>query len=412
MNEIRTIEHDASPAVTVPFKIDVSRGTTRTDVNKQWASRPDDEKYLSLDAIYEATNRRRIAALEAVIRPDQMKVRGSQENPRDLSVLMPDGQAFAPSHFAVGQLAQLGGAGAAAGFIRRQPSWLAAANLQFALTVNRDTPTKVYADMDSGLLRAATGPDYGRIFDASLVGAVQKFAGNGTGDTRWKVPGMIDWRTMHYNPHVAIDTQTTTLYASDRDVFLFLVDDTNPFEIGKLPNGDPDLVFRGFYCWNSEVGTRSLGIATFFLRGVCQNRCIWGTENFSELKIIHSKGGANRFAYEAEPALQRYAASEPTSMLAGIRTCKEAKIGFEDDNDRLKFLSAKDLGLGGINLAEQVMATFEREEGGRIETVWDAAMGITAVARTIPNQDKRIDMEKVAAKLMDRATRGRKLIDA
>jgi hypothetical protein len=39
---------------------------------------------------------------------------------------------------------------------------------------------------------------------------------------------------------------TTTLYASDRDVFLFLVDDTHPIEAGRLPNGDPDLYFRGF----------------------------------------------------------------------------------------------------------------------------------------------------------------------
>ena len=39
---------------------------------------------------------------------------------------------------------------------------------------------------------------------------------------------------------------TTTLYASDRDVFLFLVDDTHPIEAGRLPNGEPDLYFRGF----------------------------------------------------------------------------------------------------------------------------------------------------------------------
>ena len=25
-----------------------------------------------------------------------------------------------------------------------------------------------------------------------------------------------------------------------RDVFIFLVDDLNPIEIGKLPNGEPD----------------------------------------------------------------------------------------------------------------------------------------------------------------------------
>ncbi len=55
-----------------------------------------------------------------------------------------------------------------------------------------------------------------------------KIAGNGTGDTRWKVPGVLDWSTGVYNPDVDISRDTTTLYASDRDVFLFLVDDHNP----------------------------------------------------------------------------------------------------------------------------------------------------------------------------------------
>ena len=55
---------------------------------------------------------------------------------------------------------------------------------------------------------------------------------------------------MTHNPFVDITKDTTTLYASDRDVFLFLVDDTNPIEAGRLADGSPDLYFRGFYCWN------------------------------------------------------------------------------------------------------------------------------------------------------------------
>jgi hypothetical protein len=39
-------------------------------------------------------------------------------------------------------------------------------------------------------LRAVTGPDYGRIWDHELVAAVMNIAGDGVGDTRWKVPGI------------------------------------------------------------------------------------------------------------------------------------------------------------------------------------------------------------------------------
>jgi hypothetical protein len=138
-----------------------------------------------------------------------------------------------------------------------------------------------------------------------------RHAGSGTSDTRWKVPGVLDWSTGIYNPRVDITQDTTTLYASDRDVFLFLVDDLNPIEAGRLPDGSPDLYFRGFYCWNSEVGAKTLGMASFYLRAVCQNRNLWGVEDFEEITIRHSKYAASRFAYEAAPALTRFANSSP-----------------------------------------------------------------------------------------------------
>ena len=50
-------------------------------------------------------------------------------------------------------------------------------------------------------------------------------------------------------------------------------------EAGRLPDGDPDLSFRGFYRWNGEVGSKTLGMASFHLRAMCMNRNIWGTED-------------------------------------------------------------------------------------------------------------------------------------
>ena len=74
------------------------------------------------------------------------------------------------------------------------PPPLAAINLQYGLTSNRAEQIKTLETDDghSGSridLRAVTGPDYGRIYDHELVEAVQRIAGNGTGDTRWKVAG-------------------------------------------------------------------------------------------------------------------------------------------------------------------------------------------------------------------------------
>lgn len=289
--------------------------------------------------------------------------------------------------------------GAPAAYLRQLPAPLAGINLQYGLTNHRAEQVKTLETDDGRMeLRAVTGPDYGRIYDHELLAAVQRIAGNGTGDTRWKVPGVLDWSTGIYNPMVDISANTTTLYASDRDVFLFLVDDLNPIEAGKLPDGSPDLYFRGFYCWNSEVGAKTLGIASFYLRAVCQNRNLWGVEDFEEIRIRHSKYAANRFAHEAAPALTQFADSSPLPFVNGIRQARE-RIVARSDEARTDFLRKR--GFGKAETAK-IIDTVLAEEGRRPESVFDFVQGITAFARGKAQQDARLDLEGRAKKLFDR----------
>jgi hypothetical protein len=267
-----------APAVRpaqAPYKVDISRGRNISRVSSEWFSRPDDERFLSLPDLYDRVRARAEAATTRVVESRAVRVEARSDDPERLSLIVPGRDApVAPTNWSFGQLCSLVGAPAA--YLRGLPAALAGINMQHGLLAHRGEQVKMLETDDGRTeLRAVTGPDYGRIWDHELVAAVMRIAGNGTGDTRWKVPGVLDWSTMHYNPHVDVSRDTTTLYASDRDVFLFLVDDTHPIEAGKLPNGDPDLFFRGFYCWNSEVGSKTLGIATFYLRAVCMNRNLW-----------------------------------------------------------------------------------------------------------------------------------------
>jgi hypothetical protein len=121
------------------------------------------------------------------------------------------GQPVAPTHWSFGQLDGLVGAPSA--YLRQPPAPLAAINLQYGLTSQRTEQVKTLEFGDGRVeLRAGTGPDYGRIYDHELVAAVQKIAGNGTGNTRWKVPGVLDWGTNIYNPFVDVSAETTTLF--------------------------------------------------------------------------------------------------------------------------------------------------------------------------------------------------------
>ena len=214
------------------------------------------------------------------------------------------------------------------------------------------------------------------------------------------MPGVLDWATGRYDPNVEVSPDTTTLYTSDRDVFLFLVDDLNPIEAGTLPDGSPDLFFRGFYCWNSEVGAKTLGMASFYLRGVCANRNLWGVEDFQELTIRHSKFAGSRFAYEAAPALTKFANSSPQPFINGIKAARERIVATNDD-ERQDFLRKQ-----GLSKAEtaKVIETVLAEEGRKPSSIFDFVQGITAAARAKSHQDARLDLEGRAKKLLDRVS--------
>lgn len=390
---------DARRETSGGYKVDVGRGERVGRVSSEWFSRPADERYLSLSELARSVRNRADRSRTRVVESALIHVEANRSDPERLSLILPGTDtAIAPTHWSFGQLASL--IGAPATYLRQLPAALAAINLQYGLTSNRAEQIKTLETDDGRTeLRAVTGPDYGRIFDVELVEAVQRIAGNGTGDTRWKVPGVLDWSTGIYNPRVDITKDTTTLYASDRDVFLFLVDDLNPIEAGRLPDGSPDLYFRGFYCWNSEVGAKTLGMASFYLRAVCQNRNLWGVEDFEEITIRHSKYAANRFAHEAAPALLNFANSSPLPFVNGIRAARE-RIVARSDEERTDFLRRR-----GFSKAEtgKIIDTVLAEEGRPPESIFDFVQGITAVARDKPHQDARLDMEAKAKKLLDRA---------
>ena len=389
----------SSPAdapVSGAYKVDISRGERIGRVSSEWFSRPDDERYLSLSSLREAVRARSERATARTVETRALRVEATRDDAERLALTVPGRDApIAPTHWSFGQLCGL--VGAPSTYMRQLPAPLAGINLQHGLLSHRAELVKTLEADDGRIeLRAVTGPDYGRIWDHELVEAVMRIAGDGVGDTRWKVPGLLDWSTMTHNPFVEVTKDTTTLYASDRDVFLFLVDDTHPIEAGRLPNGDPDLYFRGFYCWNSEVGSKTLGIASFYLRAVCMNRNIWGAEGFEEISIRHSKFAGHRFAHQAAPALEWFADSSPAAFVAGVRAAREAIVA-RGDEDRETFLRKRGFSKPET---EKIIATVLDEEGRPPESVFDFVQGITAMARGKPHQDARLELEGKAAKLL------------
>jgi hypothetical protein len=259
-------------------KIDVSRGSLDGSVSSQWFSRPDDQRFLSLTDLKEFLQDRRERSRVATVETREIRVKADPDDPRRLDFVMPDGRVGRPNHWSFGQLCSR--IGVPAGFVREKLHYTAGPVLYECLQRSETELVKVLdMDTEGGIkdeveFRAVTGPDYGRVWDAEVVDAALKVFDDGT----WKVPGVINWSTGMYDPNAPITKQSTTLYASDRDVFIFLCRDQFPIEVGKLADGSPDYIFPGAILWNSEVGSKSLGLTTMYLRGICMNRNLWGCE--------------------------------------------------------------------------------------------------------------------------------------
>lgn len=383
------------------FKVgNFEQGQSRSELSRQWIARPADQRFLNLNDLHDHVAARAAASSEIRATTRQIEFFAPNEpktiaETHDLWIGLKDGSEIAPTHWSFGQVCQL--AKAPAAHYRTLPSQIVSDALTYGLRYNREVEeVKLYSQGDQ--LLAATGPDYGRIFDREVVAAVQQVAGNGIGDTRWKVPGVLDWRTMTYDPDHPVTKDTTTLYASDRDVFMFLVDDRNPIEVGKLPSGDPDLMFRGFYITNSEVGGGSLRLAAFYLRAVCCNRIMWGVEGFEEITMRHSKNAPSRFIEEARPALKSFSDGSAARLIEGVEKAKAAKVA-SDKDEALEFLGGRGF---SRKRSLEIFDAVEREEGREPRTAWDFAQGITAVARNVPNTDARVEMETAARRILDK----------
>jgi hypothetical protein len=353
--------------------------------SRQWARRPGDERYTSLADLKAAVLDRRRESWTTSPRTGALRVLPDGE---DLLVSAYDpthgeDRSLRPTNWAFGQLAQY--AGAPASYLRRLRAELAAINLQWGLEHAPQREDALLLGQSNGddILRAMTSTGYGRIWDHQVVDAVERV----NQDDRWVVPSAS---------YAAADPRrATTLYASDRDVFMFLVDPKNPVEVG------PETLFRGFYVWNSEVGSATFGLATFLYRYVCDNRIIWGATDVREVRIRHTGGAPERFAYEGQRYLRRYAEESTARLADGIRAAQAkdltAEVNVGKDETIADWLQKR--GFTKAQAAASVQ-TAEAEQGGA-RSLWDIINGITAYARSVPHADERVALEARAGKLME-----------
>jgi hypothetical protein len=353
--------------------------------SRQWRSRPDDERFTSLVDMEKHFDRTRSESRQLVASTRRIEARPAGEDLDGLEMVVDKIEVpVNPTHHAFGQLAQL--ARAPAYYLRSLPSPIAADCFNYGLKFKRDVDDVGLLTHHNGAdtLRAATGPHYGRIWNADVVKELVNRFGDGISG-EWKVPG-------EFGRDVEVTKANTTLYAGDRDMFVFLADEKNRIEVPNRRGGKPGALARGFFVWNGEVGDRTFGLGTFLFDYACANRIVWGAQEYKEVRIRHTASAPDKFLSQMEPTLEAMSNASTTYITDAIEAARARKL--KDDLD--EFL-AKRFSKG---LVAPLKAIHEAEENRPIETVYDVTTAVTAYARSIQHQDRRVELERKAGELL------------
>lgn len=369
--------------------------TTLMQASRQWASRPSDERFTSLTALQDKVRRERDNSIQSVVSTRQIEVQPNPNDPIKGITIAGEHGTYDPTNWSFNQLASL--SGAPASYLRKLPAPIVADAMNYGLRFNRDAEDvgilrtgveRATADghmVPGHELRAATGPRYGRVWNDQIVGALANKFGDGvTGD--FKVPG-------EFGVDVPVTEANTTIFGSDRDIFVFLADEKNRMEVPNRRNGQSGSLARGFFIWNSEVGSQSIGAAFFLFDYACSNRIVWGAQEFKEIRLRHTVSAPDRWLEEISPVLMEYSEASAAPIEQTIMEAQQKRV----DDDLDKFLANR-FTRSESNAIKQAHL---REEGRPIETVWDATTAVTAHAKTIPHQDSRVQMERKGGAILD-----------
>lgn len=381
--------------------------TNLYQASKQWAGRPADQRFENLAEMYAACQHHRESAATATVPLNRLRC---EDRGGDVMLIGATGQAANLTHWSFGQLANR--VGAPADYLRRLPANMAAANLTHGLaTVDDDASARVLFHKNGSLVaRCVTSDSYTRIWNADVVERLLPLVKQG-----WQVPparpafpnqpgsrlataaDVIRAGEHGLSVKVGDTIAPAGLYASDHDMFAFMVN-----ESVRIEDGSEGGLSRGFFVSNSEVGAASLRLTKFLYRSVCGNHIVWGAKDVSELRIIHRGNADGRFASEMTAELRRYANESAGDDEQRIVAAKRFKIGATKEEVLDRLFGARILPRKSLEAAyDYAVEEGEIHAAGSPKTAWGFAQGITRLSQDTTYADKRSEIDRAAGKVLE-----------
>ncbi len=255
-------------------------------------------------------------------------------------------------------------------------------------TVNRlspETAARVFAETlpqgqkplqlftDGGSLRSIHAASYTRLYNSQVMSVIQEFA-------------------VDFQPPQKGFNGATGLYGGEQDMFCFLIDPAGWTEIGG------EAFAPGFFVWNSEVGSRSVGIETFWFQAVCQNHIVWDAVEVVDFTRKHTANVREALG-EIRKAIEMLVLKRDERKDGFAKVIQKAmvtKLG-EDAEEVQKVLSRE-----GIprNLAKKALEI--AREQGRF-TIFSVVDALTRLCREMENAGDRTAADEKVSRLLELA---------
>ncbi len=370
-------------------------GLART-LTHQWQTRPNEERFETLETLRDhcAERASRSRSLPTNTRRIVPQVQGEGEDQRLVLELAGEG-IVEPTHWSFGQLCTA--AKTPANYLR-QPGVAAgwavqAVDYGLRFLAKREDQLAYVEGNGNGdgvrQLRAMTSTSYARIYDHAVVEMVQNVADPDV----WK-PKAHDYSGDEGTK------KASTLYASDRDLTIWLVDSaTDPVEMVDPRTNRHHALSRGFVVRGSEVGSKAFDISTFWWNDTCSNRLLWQGFDLKTMRIVHIHNAIDRFQNEGAAMLEEFVTADPAEAIGKMQRALEIEVG--RDRESVTDWLRKN-GNFTARTANQAYTAAENEEG-ECTTLWHVVQGGTAIARQIPHQDDRMDVERRFGRLLQLA---------
>lgn len=376
--------------VTVNPVTKPGQSVTLTRASAQWANRPADERYESIKALRDAAYMHRERSSEEVI-----DLSASRLTWRDDEVLLDDKKM---NHWAFGQLCTK--LKAPANYMRTLPADIALQNLKHGLGMNVLPNDQSKLLIGPSHIGAFTGPAYARIWNAEIADWIVELQ---DAQPHWTFPESFKTASGEKAEAWGEKKELPVAFLSDRDLFIFMCD----YEHGIEVPGAPNLLSRGFWVENNEVGAGSVRITMFLFDFICSNVLVWGARNVLEVKIAHKGRARERVLFddsEARKAIAEYANRSAHADTLRIQRAQNLLVA-DTSIEVVDSLYARRLpGLTKNVLAEAMLVAGRTERyqlGAGPNSVWAVINGLTEVSQKSDHADARIEIDRSAARILD-----------